>query len=270
MSRVEEKEFLNMNMMDSPDSQPAPSLRLFTFLVATFEFFGLMSIILTSIWLGHFQGGFAWDQRLANLEFNYHPLLMILAFVFIHGNANLAYRLLRNEKKIRVKVIHGGMQLLAFIFMVIALRAVFDSHNYANYDSKTNSYRPIPNLYSLHSWIGIATIVLYCCQWLTGFLFFFWPKVNLSLRRNYLPVHVFFGVCIHILFISTALMGLTEKAIFSIKKPDYSDSPSEGNLVNVLAVVLVLYGLNGVYLLVNPAFKRQPRPDDDGNYIPRD
>ncbi|GAV02927.1 hypothetical protein RvY_13430 [Ramazzottius varieornatus] len=259
-----EREFLNM---DSPMDEPAPNLRIFTFLVGTFEFFGLMSIILASIWLGHFQGGFAWGGTNLKQEFNYHPLLMILAFVFIHGNANLAYRLLRNERKIRIKVIHAGMQLLAFIFMVIALRAVFDSHNY-NRNAKTLELEPIPNMYSIHSWIGITVITLYCCQWLTGLTFFLWPKVNLSLRRSYLPVHVFFGVCIHILFIATAFMGLTEKAIFSIK--DYHDKPSEGMLVNVLAINLLIFGLNGVYILVNPAFRRLPRPDDDTAYIPRD
>jgi cytochrome b-561 len=84
MSRQGENEFLNM---DSPsDNLPAPNLRMFTFLVGTFEFLGLMSIVLTSIWLGHFQGGFAWDVRFPKQEFNYHPLMMILAFVFIHGN----------------------------------------------------------------------------------------------------------------------------------------------------------------------------------------
>lgn len=59
------------------------------------------------------------------------------------------------------------MQLLAFIFMVIALRAVFDSHNY-NRNAKTLELEPIPNMYSIHSWIGITVITLYCCQVIIG------------------------------------------------------------------------------------------------------
>lgn len=77
--------------------------------------------------------------------------------------ANLAYRVLRHERKIRIKIIHGGMQLLAFIFMVVALRAVFDSHNNAR-DEKTGVPEPHPNMFSVHSWIGISTVILYCCQ----------------------------------------------------------------------------------------------------------
>ncbi|XP_055339488.1 transmembrane ascorbate-dependent reductase CYB561-like isoform X1 [Paramacrobiotus metropolitanus] len=259
-----EKEFLNM---DSPLEHSAPNLKSFTFLVGTFEFLGLMAIILSAIWLGHYQGGFAWSEADPRREFNFHPLMMILAFCFIHGNANLAYRLLRGERKIRIKIIHAAMQLLAFIFMVIALQAVFDSHN--NHRNSHGQPDPHPNMFSMHSWIGISTIVLYCCQWLTGFLFFLFPKVSLSLRRSYLPIHVFFGVLIHILFVSTALMGLTEAAIWNVK-PDYHDKNGEAALVNILAIILVLFGLNGVYILINPNFKRQPRPDDDGAYIPRD
>ena len=78
-----EREFLNM---DSPLDPSPTSMKTFTFMVGTFEFFGLLSIILASIWLGHFQGGFNWSAETPKLEFNYHPLMMILGFIFIHGN----------------------------------------------------------------------------------------------------------------------------------------------------------------------------------------
>ena len=50
------------------------------------------------------------------------------------------------------------MQLLAFIFMVIALRAVFNTYN------KTYLFDTGPHMYSIHSWIGITVVILYCCQ----------------------------------------------------------------------------------------------------------
>lgn len=56
--------------------------------------------------------------------------------------------------KLMMKLIHAGLNLLALIFAVISLVAVFDFHNAAK----------IPNMYSLHSWLGLVAVILYCLQ----------------------------------------------------------------------------------------------------------
>lgn len=58
------------------------------------------------------------------------------------------------SSKLLMKLIHAGLNLLAFALVVIALVAVFDFHNNAK----------IPNMYSLHSWLGLAAVLLYCLQ----------------------------------------------------------------------------------------------------------
>jgi len=70
--------------------------------------------------------------------------------------AMLIYRMQRNVRKRRLKLIHAGMMLFIVLLTVIALVAVFDSHNLAP--------TPIPNMYSLHSWVGLTTVILFCCQ----------------------------------------------------------------------------------------------------------
>lgn len=64
------------------------------------------------------------------------------------------YRVFRNEKKIIIKVLHAVMQLSALGFSIVALIAVFDAHNDEGF----------PHLYSVHSWIGLATVVLFGLQ----------------------------------------------------------------------------------------------------------
>lgn len=64
---------------------------------------------------------------------------MTLGLIAIQGDSILIYRVLRNEAKPRLKSIHAALHFIAFVFVVVGLKAVFDSHNYA----KT----PIPNLY---------------------------------------------------------------------------------------------------------------------------
>lgn len=53
-----------------------------------------------------------------------------------------------------MKFIHAGLNLLAFALVVVSMVAVFDFHNTAK----------IPNMYSLHSWLGLAAVILYCLQ----------------------------------------------------------------------------------------------------------
>jgi cytochrome b-561 len=49
-----------------------------------------------------------------------------------------------------------------------------------------------------------------------GFVTFLFPGLASHLRSSYLPVHMFFGLLIFIFACATALMGITEKAIFSM------------------------------------------------------
>lgn len=53
-----------------------------------------------------------------------------------------------------MKFIHAGLHTVAFVLAVISLVAVFDFHN----------YKSIPNMYSLHSWIGLMGVVFYTLQ----------------------------------------------------------------------------------------------------------
>ena len=102
------------------------------------------------------------------------------------------------------------MHIFAFIFSVVGLKAVFDSHDLAK-------PAPIPNLYSLHSWFGITVVILFSLQWVIGFVSFLYPKLSEGIRKAYLPAHRLWGIIIFIMACATALMGITEKAIFSVK-----------------------------------------------------
>lgn len=58
------------------------------------------------------------------------------------------------QNKLPWKLIHAALMLSSLILAVVGLYAVFDVHN-AHKGS---------NLYSLHSWIGIAAVALFAMQ----------------------------------------------------------------------------------------------------------
>ncbi|XP_074176286.1 transmembrane ascorbate-dependent reductase CYB561 isoform X4 [Rhinolophus sinicus] len=173
--------------------------------VAFSQLLGLMVVAMTGAWLGLYRGGIAWEEA---LQFNVHPLCMVIGLIFLQGDALLVYRVFRNEAKRTTKVLHGLLHVFAFVIALVGLVAVFDYHRKQGY----------ADLYSLHSWCGMLVLVLYFVQWLVGFSFFLFPGASFSLRSRYRPQHVFFGATIFLLSVGTALLGLKEALLFKLGK----------------------------------------------------
>lgn len=228
------------------------NLKGFMVLLIITQVIGLIAVVLVAVWTVHYKGGFAWRSD-PGLEFNWHPLLMTVGMVFLFANSILIYRSLRNLRKKQLKLIHAGIHFSVLILILIAQIAVFDSHNFA----KPN---PIPNLYSLHSWVGVIAIIIYFLQWIVGFLAFLYPGFPNSLRASIMPVHVFLGLFAFVCSIAAALMGITEKTLFTL--PNYSSLPGEGILVNFIGIFFLIFAALVVYIATETKYKRYPRPED--------
>ena len=66
----------------------------------------------------------------------------------------ISYRVFSRDSKPIVKLLHMSIQIIAFSFGVVGLHAAFEFHD-AN---------GIANMYSLHSWVGLGSFVLFSCQ----------------------------------------------------------------------------------------------------------
>ncbi|KAG7273106.1 hypothetical protein CRUP_024836 [Coryphaenoides rupestris] len=164
----------------------------------------------------------------------------------------MLYRVFPKESKKKLKILHGFILLLALLISIIGLVAVFNYHRVSG----------IPDLYSLHSWCGVITITLFLIQWLMGLCFFLFPGASLWLRAWYLPLHVFFGLVVLAFSIATCLTGITEKLLFSIMST-YPQLVPEGVLANVLALLLLVYGVLVGYMVTREEFRRPPNPEEE-------
>jgi hypothetical protein len=160
---------------------------------------------------------FAWRSD-PKLEFNLHPVLMVGGFIYCMGQSMLVYRTCRCCRRIWNKLLHTVFHILAVPCIAIAFIAVLDSHNLRT--DKDGNPAPIPNFYSLHSWMGLATMGLFALQFVVGFFSFLLllccESATASFRANLVPIHSTFGVSTFVLAVATACAGFTEKAFFTL------------------------------------------------------
>lgn len=135
------------------------------------------------------------------------------------------------QPKLRWKLLHAALMLLALLLSVVGLCAVFFFHDAEH----------LPNLYSLHSWIGIAATALFAfqvrrrssgsgggvsllsvtflsppTQWAAGALVFLLPCSPTWLRKLLKPAHVWLGGSILSLSVVACVSGINEKLFFAL------------------------------------------------------
>ncbi|XP_072158534.1 transmembrane ascorbate-dependent reductase CYB561 isoform X2 [Bemisia tabaci] len=234
-------------------SMSLEDLRGFRILLTCAQVVGGILVLLVAIWTISYRGGFAWRSN-PGLEFNWHPLLMTIGMIYLYGNGILMYRTLRNMRKRSLKITHASVLFAAFALSSIGIIAAFDSHNLAD--------PPKPNLYTLHSWFGIITFTGFTLQWVGGLVTFLYPGLASHIRAAALPVHMYFGLVLFIMACTSAVLGLAEKAIWTLGA-QYASYVNEGLLMNQIGLLIFLFAFIVIYLVTHLPYKRQPRPEDE-------
>lgn len=171
--------------------------------------FSLLSMVMVITWIGKL-GGLSWQKGQQELIFNWHPLMMIVAFNFM-TIASLSFRYRSVGTRSLSKMLHGISWAVAIICVIVGLIAVFRSHN----DGENGFYA---NLYSFHSWMGIFVSICYLIQFFGGLCTFGFPSKSLGVtpafQAKMLMVHRFFGPIIYLVVMATILLGIMEKEGF--------------------------------------------------------
>ncbi|XP_062205137.1 probable ascorbate-specific transmembrane electron transporter 1 [Phragmites australis] len=206
-------------------------------MVATAQLLAAAVLTLTLVWVLHFRGGVSWERTSSPLfVYTAHPLFMVIGLVICTGEAVMAYRIILGPRAAK-KAVHLMLHLVALAFAAVGLYAAFKYHRDAG----------LPDVHSLHSWLGIATIALYALQWLVAFVYFVFPGAVMTMRADYAPWHIFFGIVIFLMAICTAETGLAK---FVFPGDDY---PSEAFVVNFTGLAIQVFGVVVVLAVVLPS-----------------
>ncbi|XP_030549634.1 probable transmembrane ascorbate ferrireductase 4 [Rhodamnia argentea] len=171
-----------------------------------------------------------------------HPLLMVIGFILISGEAILVHRWLPGSRNMK-KSVHLWLQGVALGSGVFGIWTKFHGQDGV-----------VGNFYSLHSWMGLICVSLFGLQWLMGFLSFWHRGEARSIRMKVLPWHIFLGLYTYGLAVATAETGLLEKLTFLQTMRNVEKHGSESMVVNSLGLGLAL--LSGIVILaaVSPKY----------------
>ncbi|XP_057529634.1 probable transmembrane ascorbate ferrireductase 3 [Amaranthus tricolor] len=189
--------------------------------------FGIIALILMLVWLLHYRGGFNLDDyENPTRIFNIHPFLMFFGFIFFAGEAMMVYKTVIAEPRTQ-KMIHMIMHIIAITLGIVGIYATFKYHSAKN----------LTTMYTMHSWIGLGTFILYGIQWLVGFVTYWIPRRS-STRARFAPWHVNLGRILLYMAICTAETGLMQ--IFTILRLVASH---EARLINFIGLAILLFGI---------------------------
>ncbi|XP_039782849.1 probable transmembrane ascorbate ferrireductase 3 [Panicum virgatum] len=186
----------------------------------------LTTAVLMLVWLLHYRGGINIQSEDPEQVFNVHPFVMSWGFILLIGEAILAYSSIPMVDHRTQKMAHMMIHLVGLILGIFGVYAAFKFHDAA----------VVPDLMSLHSWLGITAIALFGLQWLFGFVTFWLPAAHEHTRDAAAPAHVMAGLAIFMLAVCAAQTGLVQKSAGAA-------SASEMKLINVTGIFILLYGV---------------------------
>jgi cytochrome b-561 len=212
-------------------------------------------------WMGgkHYSQGCYGGFNFNELIFNFHPVLMYGGMILCSLTALLSYRILPYPKYY-TKTFHGIMHTFGVTCIVLGICAVTIGNNYK---SKNDAGTYYPNLYSLHSFIGLGAIIVYFQNFFFGVYHFLSSvqSVPVESRRSYMPFHVFLGFfafVLSLLAVQTGIAQLTgETCAYEVDEPDLNPAShyhllSYGcKLANGAGIMVMLVALFGLFALYN-------------------
>ena len=168
---------------------------------------------------------------------------MSIGFLFLYGNGLLVFRLFKQQQASRqtIKLTHAVINGAAGVFAILGLIVVFVYHIGPGFS----------NLYSLHSWIGLFTVILYVVNFILGLVISFVPQTPGWIRSLFMPYHIFAGIALIALIVVSFISGLVEKSLFVSygEGVTYSDLPSQAVIINILGMIILAFGLLAGFLV---------------------
>ena len=228
--------------------------KIYLFLLSFSIFNALVGLALILTWMLKYRPvtgfGISNSGQLSNL----HVLFMFSFMVSLNMYAVLIYRTHYSQRKQQLKWAHATLTGLTMSMSLLGVAAMYKSHLMAN----------IPNFYSLHSWIGVLTNVIYVSQFSVAFLTFLKPGLSsVELRAKLLPWHRLIGISLVMMAGLAAITGIAEMVIFQDRNTQaYSSFSPITFIANFAGISVLLVTATTVYMLTDRQYLRPALPEE--------
>ncbi|ETV80151.1 hypothetical protein, variant [Aphanomyces astaci] len=128
------------------------------------------------------QAGFSWGYK-SDLVFNWHPVLMSFGFLFCSSQAILVF-VTKPFAHITNKLIHVACHSVSILSVTVGTIAIFRYHNEHGFH----------NLRSVHSWVGLTTLIAFGAQYMFGYVVYYFPGAAVPFRKQSMPFHIGVGL----------------------------------------------------------------------------
>jgi len=195
-------------------------------------------------WTVGYKDGYDWSntsEYYGGKRFNIHPFVMVLGTVVCYTEGVLSWGLPfthRQNKFIHFPFMAVGLVLILFgLGTVITVKQdIADKH-----------------FYSMHSWLGIITILLYVLNAVGGIIAFLLPEfigrnVILSDQHTaaYLPTHAMYGMLLSFMIVGTIWTGINNWTYVGAVQLH----SGENILANFTGIAALMYLLSFGYTLI--------------------
>ncbi|EDQ84830.1 uncharacterized protein MONBRDRAFT_29853 [Monosiga brevicollis MX1] len=161
------------------------------------------------------------------LAFNYHPLLLSVAWLFCIAESLSAYKtapLVFAPRDLR-KRYHAFMNLIALALGWVGAAVAFKNH----------AAGKKPHLASIHSWLGLATLMLLTFQFIYG-AFVYFMSSNVNLKRSFLLTHKYLGAAAYVSACGVISLGIST---YILNHSVYAENYTHRRRTALAAVVVV-------------------------------
>uniref|UniRef100_A0A0G4HMA9 Cytochrome b561 domain-containing protein n=1 Tax=Chromera velia CCMP2878 TaxID=1169474 RepID=A0A0G4HMA9_9ALVE len=188
-------------------------------------------LILTIFW--HEEeiiGGFG---SVGGALFNWHPLLMVVGYGVLMAEAMLMFRVTDMSRPL-MKTVHAVLNTLGVACTCVGMWAVFAFK--ARFVNAQGEPAPIPDMYSSHSWVGMAVFALSNLQLVVSVLVFWIPGLaGPKIKAAMMPFHKVSGKAVLLGSAASFISGMAQKQSF------IRGVTERFGRVNIFANVLTLF-----------------------------